>query len=697
MKISNVVIIIGITAAALVAAHTLTKRSNCMPSTISISTVEDVVALCSCTVPEIQARVARAKKEIEEVVNTIIALPNESRTFENTIYPLDRLSASPAGCALQAAVLLEYVSPEEAIRNAAHQAAIEMEEYSIERVQSNRALYKAVKAYAQKAAQEHLTEEQRYVLDDMIQSWERHGLSLPDEQLHKVQEVKKQLAALSVEFERNIAADNSTVEVTPDQLVGYFEEAFYKTLKKNEQGNYLVTLDYPTYEKVMELCTVPSTRQKVYQAFVNRAYATNESILREIIKTRAELAHLLGYPSYAALDLADQMVENPANAHRFLDQVTTKARLKADQEFSLLTQHLPESVELTAQGKLQPYDVAFVKYLYKKHKLNVDEARIAEYFPLEHTLAQLFEVYKAFFGLEFIEVKHGNKLWHEEVKLLEAYDSSTGRKIGYLLLDIHPRPNKYSHAAQVDIVPSTYDEQGHPNGALAMVITNFSRPTDTTPALLRRNEVNTFFHEFGHAIHTLLGRTRMASKAGAHVKRDFVELPSQMLEEWLADPSILKMVSCHYKTGEPLSDEVIDKIIALKQFSTGSWIMQQLVYANLALAYFESATVDPYVCFQEIHNKLLQHIAFDAKNHFYTSFGHLTNYGAKYYGYLWSQVYALDVFETIKKEGLLNPTIGARYINAILSKGGTVDPNVLLKNFLGRAPSESAFMKSMGL
>ena len=361
----------------------------------------------------------------------------------------------------------------------------------------------------------------------------------------------------------------------------------------------------------------------------------------------------------------------------------------------MLTETLPESVTLTADGKIKPWDLGFIKSEYKKNKYAIDERKIAEYFPMKQTVDQLLDIYHQFLGVDF-EVVNGHDFWHEDVQLV-AVKNRQGNQIGYLLLDLYPRPGKYSHAAHVTIYPAL-DKDDERKIAVSLVMANFPKPTPDKPALLQRNDVNTFFHEFGHAMHAMLGATSLASFSGTSVKRDFVEMPSQMLEEWLQDKDMLKKVSHHYQTGESLPDDIIDTLIELKNLTTGLFVQRQGFLANLALAYFkEGAIKDPYAIEKKLYETLTQGVAFDSEYRMYTAFGHLTGYAAKYYGYLWSKVFALDLFDTIKQHGLLDGAIGQRYVNAVLAKGGSQDPNELLVAFLGREPNDTAFLKDLGL
>ncbi|MBA3954635.1 hypothetical protein H0X48_04940, partial [Candidatus Dependentiae bacterium] len=403
-------------------------------------------------------------------------------------------------------------------------------------------------------------------------------------------------------------------------------------------------------------------------------------------------AHIIGFKDYAHLDIDGEMAQTPEKVAAFLSELVTRCEQKVAQEVEHIKAHLPQHIKLT-HNQFKPWDRGFIENAYKKQYLALNETKIANYFPLEHTLDKLLEIYEQFFGVTFKKEPVAG-LWHPEVELLKVYKNQ--EFIGTVLLDLFPRAHKYSHACQVGIVPAVRKANTlHPS--VIVVIANFPKPTSTCPALLKRCDVITFFHEFGHALHSLLGITELASFSGAHVKTDFVEMPSQMLEQWMWDPQILKMVSKHYKTGEPLSDELIEAIEKVKNFNEGDHIQGQLFYSFFSLELFKAGSPESDVLWQELHKKLRPHIALYPESKGYAAFGHLMGYGAKYYAYLWSKVYALDLFAAIKKVGLLNTKMGERYSNDVLAPGGSQEPLILLQNFLGRAPNSDAFFKDLGV
>lgn len=659
--------------------------------------VDGVVSLFAVKPADIKQQTTKFMEQVKATIEKIIAILAAERSYKNTAQALDDISLSNLAIANHVFEALELLSPDEAIRNAAHEYVLKIQEFWVDQLFNNKALYLAFKAYVDSnSQQEDLSQEQRYFLTETIKDFERAGLGLPDEQLDKVRALKKEIAAISLDFERNIAQDKSSITVSSQDLTGLTGD-FISNLEQTDDGKFILGVDYPTYFNVMDNCAVAATRKNLYYAFMNRAYPANEALLKKLIAKRDELAKLLGYDSFAHLDIDDQMAQTPERAQSFIKDLIQRSRNKVANEIAMLTQELPTSVLLTADGKIQPWDFAFLKNEYKKKHFAIDERKIAEYFPMKQTVEQLLDIYRQFLSVEFEEVPVTD-LWHETIKIVRVYDKDRMQLCGTLMLDLFPRPNKYSHAAHITIIPGVKRKDDGLIPDVSIVMANFPKPTKDKPSLLKRSDVRTFFHEFGHAIHAILGATSIASLSGTNTKTDFVELPSQMLEEWLWDKDILKKVSSHYQTGDSLPDEIIDNILALKKLTSGNFVERQGFLSMIALSYYqEEAEKDPYNIMRQLHKEIRTYVAFAENNHFYSSFGHLPGYGSKYYGYLWSNVFALDIFSVIKEHGLLNPKIGQKYVQEILSQGGSKDPNELLRNFLGREPSNEAFLKNYGL
>lgn len=658
-----------------------------------INTAAQIKELFPKNIDQIEIMADKIMQESAQALEIFYNVDNAKRNFDNTARTLDNI-ISTFNVIETLLYTVEAVYPDEKMRNAAHHNSLKLNAFAVDNFWQNKKIYDAFKYYSDNnLIAENLTDEQRYFIVKLLETFHRNGVHLSQEIQDRLKNIQKELAEHCLTFDRNISMDNRFIEVTLDALTG-LSDNFIRRLQCNN-GKYKLGVDYPTYFTVMDNCSVSSTRYELWRNFVNRAYPANEEELAQIIALRDEFAHLVGYDSFAEFDISDQMAETPTRVETFLRQLLDMSNAKFKKEIETLKNNLPEGVTLTNQNTIKPCDLAYIKSNYKKKNYNLDESSISEYFPLESTLEKLLDIYEKFLGLTFKKA-HLNEIWHEHVEYIQVYQG--GKFIGSLLLDLFPRPGKYTHACHISIVPTitTGNKEFYP--ALSLVIANFPWPAPGQPALLQRNDVITFFHEFGHALHGLLGSTELAWFSGTNVKRDFVEMPSQMLEEWMWDPTILKQVSGHYKTGEPLPDDIINNIIGLKHFDTGHWIHRQVFYSLLALAYFkDGAYKNLHGVNRDLLIQTLPYIEFSQESHEYAAFGHLTNYGAKYYGYLWSKVFALDMFDYIKNIGLLDKKIGKKYISDVLSKGGSVEPGKLLKDFLGRDANPSAFFKDLGL
>ncbi len=664
-----------------------------------IQSVEDIIQFFPTKKMDLDARAVQAMNEATKSLETIYEIDPSKRTFDNTMTPFDAAVAR-FNSMISLTQLLTLVSPDQELRKAAEEMLVKLQSFNIDHFSHNPQLYTACADYETRlkdpsfATQEALSKEKKYFVEQVMLDFRRNGLQLPPETQEKIKAIRKLLSEHELQFEQNISAEQRTLEVTREELAGW-DDVSIDALKKSATGKYILPLDTPTNNKIFEECSVAATRKAYHDLFMNRAYPANEKELASIIDLRDQLAHLLGFPSYADLDTQNEMAKTPGTVTAFIDQVAPKAAVKVAEEMELLKKDLPEGVNLDKDGKFYPWDYTYVKNYYKKKYLAVDEALIAEYFPVAYTLPALLDIYQQFFGLKFkkVEDKH---TWHEDTQLLAVYKDGMYR--GTIILDIYPRPFKYTHACELTVIPPVRGSDGQINPALLTVVANFPSEKPGQPALLKRQDLIVFFHEFGHAIHAIMGATEIASFAGTNVKMDFVEMPSQMLENWMWDPVILKMVSSHYKTKEPLSIDLIEKIRALKSFDTGHFISGQLALASVALAYFLPGEHKDTAAIWKLNQQRFRgYLFFDKSSHHYAAFGHLANYGPKYYGYMWSQVYAADLFNYIKQFGLLNREIGERYTHEVIGKGGSQDPMELLVNFLGRKPNSEAFFKDLGI
>jgi Zn-dependent oligopeptidase len=661
------------------------------------------------TASALQKQAACVAKNIPLIVQEIISQKPASRTFETTFRRLDQL-AGYVRTHLITWTTLQMASPDCALRNAAQQAVVDTTSLTIDYMSNNKELYHALKAYNQaRPATELLTPEQERFITETLREFERAGLHLPDDQLARARAIKKELNQLEVQFETNISNHQEQVPASLSDLQG-LQESFINALPQDPAGNYLISLSYSIIFEVLENCTVDTTREKVWLALVSRAYPANELILNRIIALRHELAQRLGFKNFVALDLDDQMIKTGDRAQEFLTKLVDRAIPKMDREFALIKENIATIPGVTlVDGLFKPWDVSYSFNNYKRKFLQIDDRLVAEYFPVPQTVERLLAVFSEFFGLEFRR-EPVTGLWSPEVEGVGVYYKD-GPLIGYLLLDLFPRPFKTPLPCQALIVPA---HRATATGlvdrpSVAVILASFPRANADQPALLKFSDVTTFCHEFGHSMQALCGATDMASFSGTGVIFDSIEIASQTLEECIIDPAILKRVSGHYKTGAPLDDALIARLREIRQFDSGYYIARQASLARFALACFADATPKRAIDLKEIfYGPAAKYVFIDPRAHFECGFTHLMDYASKYYAYLLDKTIACAFVETINsggpkktgrlgKNGFLDYTMGRRYIDRFLGRGGSEDPAILVKDFIGGPATPEAFFKLYGL
>ena len=643
------------------------------------------------TAEDLSTIYAAAIAEAKDSLQAIYEIPACARNFDNSIMAFDLAHAS-FRIPFSIISITSMVHPEKEMRDLASELEEELSKFSVDTFEANLEFYKAYKEYIQENSHP-LPEQEQYYLDELEKSFRRSGFELTGEGFTQSLELRKELSSLCIRFDKNINEDKGFVLATKDELDG-LEEEFISSLKlKDEQ--YVLKLDYPSYFLVQDDCRVEKTRRRLFLAFNQRAYPENKELLFAIAEKRRELATLLGYESYADLDLESEMVKTPKAALSFIEELIAPLQKKAALEHENLKSCLPDSVTLE-DGKIKPWDFRFLTNHYSKKELRVDESEIENYFPLDETIEGLFDIYERFLGIGLKSVEASN-FWHDSVALIEI--SKENQILGHVALDLFPREGKYSHACCCDIVAPFSRSESSVDPAFALLICNFPQAKADKPALMRFDDVETFFHEFGHALHFVLGRAKMPSLAGFNTKLDFVEMPSQILEEWLCEPKILKMLSSHYQTKAALPDDLIERKIKAQDAFTGHGKLKQLSQAVFALKLYGKQSLSSLKNLQDdIRKTYLPQVATDSDDHFYASFGHLSSYSARYYSYMWAKVFALDVFKHIKdRKGLLDSSVGGDYIRHIIGRGGSVDPNILLRDFLGRDANNEAFIEKLGI
>ena len=527
-------------------------------------------------------------------------------------------------------------------------------------------------------------------------AFEMNGMSLSDEKLKKFKELKDRLSQLSVQFGQNLNNDTSTVVFSEVELQGAKKD-FLARLKKDGKNNFIVTTKSPDYIHIMENVSVAETRRKMMFAYNNRQAETNTPLLQEAIQIRGELGQLMGFASYADYDLREKMAGSSKAVFEFLNGL--KGRLAAKNRSDLKALAEFKKKVLRDNSPLNIWDVAYLSNQLKIQKYNVDEDKIREYFPSNHVVEQTLDIYSQLLSLKFRQVKNA-PVWASNVELYEVTDAQSKEVIAYFYSDLIPREGKYGHAAAFTLFNGRQlsGESSRYRTPVSAIVANFTPSAPGKPVLLSHDEVETFFHEFGHIMHQILTKARYASLSGTAVKRDFVETPSQMFENWVWQKDMLNKLSQHYQDKQKtLPADMIERMQRLRLFNSGIQYTRQLVFGLFDMNIHTNPKLDVTEEYARVHQELVGLPAIEG-SHFPATFGHMMGgYSAGYYGYLWSKVFAEDMFSVFLRKGTLNPKVGIKYRKDVLGSGNMRDPMDLIRSFLGRSPNNRAFFKSLGV
>lgn len=641
-----------------------------------------------------------ALQRADQAVERIIAVADSQRTFANTIGAIDDLFAN-LELDTNMTQFMAYVSTDADERKLGLETEQRYSNWLIG-LGKNEALFNAVKAYAD--TNPELEGEQARLLEHTLRDFRRAGMALSSEQRDELKAVQERITELSIQFEANIRDDETVVPLTRDELPGL--PADYFAGLKIVDGMYLVGMAYPQSIPVFDMCDDETTRKKVWLAYKRRGGQKNVGVLQELLELRAQAAEMLGYDNAAEYEIEVKMAKTPDNVMDFYQELRPLVRQKAQRDYAELVA-AKRAHTGDPDAKLQPWDSSYYVNYLKKTKYAVDPEEVRQYFPLDRVMDGLFSITQSLYGLEYRDItgraaSEGRPIWHEDVKLYEVWDKGTGDMLGEFYIDLHPRDNKYGHAAQWGLAQHKVWTNGDITRPLAALVCNFTKPTDDKPSLMTHDEVETFFHEFGHCLHTILSEARYYDFAGTSVERDFVEAPSQMFENWVWNADVLNTFAAHYKTGEQLPADLLQGMIAARNLGSGMLAERQFYYGLFDM----NCHLDPEgdVDTNQLALDLWDPTKDDVElyepvpeTHFHAAFGHLTGYQAGYYGYQWSLVYASDMFQRFKELGMLDPEAGMYYRKKILARGGTMDGLDLVRDYLGREPDMSAYLKHLGL
>ena len=648
--------------------------------------------------PAISKLIEETKAEINAITSN-----TEAPTFQNTVEALEN-TGEKLDRATSIFFNLNSAETNDEIQKIAQEISPMLSEFSND-ILLNEALFKRIKTvYSQKDAL-NLSEEQQMLLEKKYKAFSRNGANLSEEKKTELRKIDTELSKLSLTFGENVLAETNKfgLHITDEKdLSGLPEgviEAAAQTAEEKGKKGWVFTLDYPSYVPFMTYADNRELRKKLAIAFGAKGFHNdaldNQQNVLHIATLRHKRANLLGYKSHAHFVLEERMAETPEKVKSFLNELLEKAKPAAQKEFEELTAF---AKKLDGIDHLEKWDGAYYSEKLKQKLFNLDDEKLKPYFELKNVINGVFTVAEKLYGLHFEEVQNIDK-YHTDVKTYEVKDDE-GELVAIFYADFHPRAGK-RNGAWMTSYKSQQIKNGKNDRPHISIVCNFTKPTASKPSLLTFNEVTTLFHEFGHALHGMLANTHYPSLSGTSVYWDFVELPSQILENWCYEKETLELFATHYKTGEIIPMEYVEKIKESATFLEGMATLRQLSFGMLDMAWhgsdpsgiksvkaFEIAAFDDTQLYPDVKENCMS-----------TSFSHIFQggYSAGYYSYKWAEVLDADAFALFKQEGIFNKKVADRFKGSVLSQGGTMDPMELYIKFRGQKPDPEALLRRAGL
>ena len=640
--------------------------------------------------PAFQELIKISEKEIDDLVNN-----PEAPTFENVI---EALAFSGEKLDVVSGIFFNLNSAEtnDEIQKIAQEVSPLLTEYSA-RISQNEQLFEKIKKVYDEKEKYELNEEQKMLLDETYKGFVRSGALLNESDKEKFKNISIELSKKSLQFGQNVLAETNNYfkHITDEKdLAGIpapILEQYREEAKERNLDGFVITLQYPSFLPLMTYAENRELRKELALANGKKSFNNNEfdnqNLIKEIVALKQEKAALLGYKNYADYVLEERMAKSPEKVSTFLNELLEKAKPFAEKEI----EELKSLAKADGIDEMESYDHAYYAEKLRKQKFDIDDEELKPYFQLEKVQEAVFGLASKLFQLEFKETDNIQK-YHEEVKTYEIFENGEFKALLYV--DYFPRKGKRAGAWMTSF-KNQFKKNGENSRPHISVVCNFSKPTADTPSLLTFQEVTTLFHEFGHALHGVLADTTYPNLSGTSVKWDFVELPSQFLENFCYEPEFLKTFAKHYKTGETLPDEKIDKIAASKNFLEGYQTLRQIGFGLLDMAYHsKNEKINDIKTFEVQETKATNLYPSNPETAMSTSFSHIFQggYSAGYYSYKWAEVLDADAFQYFKENGIFNPEIAAKY-KVLLSSGGTKDPMELYKNFRGSEPKVESLLK----
>lgn len=628
----------------------------------------------------------------------------ENPTFDNTIVALEK-SGKLLSKVNTVFNNLNGANTNDELQAIAKEVAPILAEHS-DNINLNDALFKRIKIVWDQQSNLQLNQEEKKLLENTYKRFVRNGANLNTSQKERLRAINSELAILTLKYGQNVLAETNKYELiisNKNELVGLPESVIAAAAAdakgKGKEGKWIFTLSNASVMSFLQYSANRQLRKEIWNAYQLRSNNNNDNdnkvLAIQMANLRREKAQLLGYKSHAAYVLELSMAKNPEKANQLLLDLWKPALKMAKKEEADIKAML---VKDGIQDEVQPYDWRYYVEKIRKERFNLDEQELKPYFSLEQTREGIFTVVKKLYGLSFTQLNNV-PVYHPDVTAWEVKEAN-GTPIGLLYMDFHPRSSKRGGAWM-----TSYRAQSTENKTrilpIISIVCNFTKPTSTTPSLLTFDEVSTFFHEFGHALHGLLSQVTYESLSGTNVPRDFVELPSQIMENWAAEPEVLKLYAKHFKTGETIPDELISKMQKVGTFDQGFATTEYLAASLLDMAY-HTQTSNITSTSEDFEKNTLNELGLPKSiisRYRSTYFNHIFSggYSAGYYSYIWSGVLDTDAFEVFKSTSLFNPEKAKSFRINILEKGGTEDPMLLYKAFRGAEPSVEPLLKKRGL
>ncbi len=630
-------------------------------------------------------------------LDKIASLNPSDLTFQNTIQALDDLGYE-ADLTASRIYLMKETSQDPAIRDMGTQLIKKYQDWAVG-LDYREDVYRTVQAYAN--MEPDLSGEDKKLFEETLRDYRRAGLSLSDADRNEVEKLRKELSALSTDFDSNITKAQATLDFTADELKGVPDSFLEADGVKTGDDTYSVKANVTWhFINIMENAKSEATRRRMKEARYSLAKDKNVELLQSILDLRTRIAHKLGYGTWADYQTEVKMAGNGETALNFLKELKEGLQPKFDAELEAFRQLKIEETG-DAETEIHLWDWRYYSNQLKKKKYNVDGEQLRVFFPYDQSLKGMFRIYENMFGLKFQKMEPPYK-WVDDLELYGVLDSETGEPMGTFYLDMFPREGKFNHFAQFSLISGKEFADGVYQRPCVALICNFPSPTDDAPSLLSHNEVETLFHEFGHALHSILTRARHSRFSGTSVPRDFVEAPSQMLENWIWDKEQLDGFAADYRDpSKKIPAAILDQLKAARLATIGTHYRRQLSFGILDLELHSQSHSDHSLNVIETSNQILSDVFLPVPDGttFVTYFGHLTGYDAGYYGYAWADAIAADmatVFEESDSK-YSDKDVAKRLRDSIYAPGGSRDANELILEFLGRERSIQPFLKSIGI